>query len=184
MSNTENAAKTSTQACQYSDAQVLIAVRAELIESASDAVAFLAKWTMSDDSVYELLGRLDETGDEYADVAAWWLQNNDEWKTWVARRRGRQGARSPLGETGAGNATQEGRPSKAAPPHVGGRRSRAVLYPPPMRVLVTGATGFIGRELARTLAARGDQVVAPHAQPAGGARHAPRTRRGLGVAPR
>ena len=29
-----------------------------------------------------------------------------------------------------------------------------------MRVLVTGATGFIGRELARALAARGDQVVA------------------------
>ena len=29
-----------------------------------------------------------------------------------------------------------------------------------MRVLVTGATGFIGRELARALAARGDEVVA------------------------
>ncbi len=82
MSNTENA-EDIQQACQYSDAQVLIAVRAELIESASDAVAFLAKWTMSDDSIYELLGRLDETGDEYADVAAWWLQNNDEWKAWV-----------------------------------------------------------------------------------------------------
>ena len=83
MSNTENA-EDITQACQYPDADVLIAVRTELLESAPDAVEFLKAWTLSDDAVNALLARLDETGDEYADVAAWWLQESDEWKGWVA----------------------------------------------------------------------------------------------------
>ncbi len=73
-----------TQACEYSDADVLIAVRTELQESAPDVVAFLEKWTLSDDAVNALLGRLDETGDDYADVAEWWMRESQEWAAWVA----------------------------------------------------------------------------------------------------
>jgi glycine betaine/proline transport system substrate-binding protein len=73
-----------TQACEYSDADVLIAVRTELLESAPDVVAFLEKWTLSDEAVNALLGRLDETGDDYEDVAAWWMQQSQEWTGWVS----------------------------------------------------------------------------------------------------
>ena len=73
-----------TQACEYSDADVLIAVRTELLESAPDVVAFLEKWTLSDDAVNALLGRLDETGDDYAEVAEWWMRQSQEWAAWVA----------------------------------------------------------------------------------------------------
>ena len=73
-----------TQACEYSDADVLIAVRTELQETAPDVVEFLSKWTLSDDAVNALLGRLDETGDDYEDVAAWWMAQSQEWAAWVA----------------------------------------------------------------------------------------------------
>lgn len=72
-----------TQACEYSDAQVLIAVRSELRDSAPDVVAFLERWTLSDAGVNALLSRLDSTGDDYSDVAEWWLRTSDEWKAWV-----------------------------------------------------------------------------------------------------
>lgn len=73
-----------TQACEYSDAQVLIAVRSELLESAPDVVEFLRKWTLSDDAVNALLGRLGETGDSYEEVAAWWMAQSQEWAAWVS----------------------------------------------------------------------------------------------------
>ena len=72
-----------TQACEYSDADVLIAVRTELLESAPDVVEFFKKWTLSDEAVNALLGRLDETGDSYEDVAAWWMAQSQEWAAWV-----------------------------------------------------------------------------------------------------
>ena len=72
-----------TMACEYANDRTVIAVRTELRESAPDAVAFLEKWSLSGEAINALLVRLDETGDDYADVAAWWLRNNDEWKTWV-----------------------------------------------------------------------------------------------------
>jgi len=72
-----------TQACEYSDADVLIAVRTELQETAPDVVEFLSKWTLSDEAVNALLGRLDETGDDYQDVAAWWMAQSQEWTAWV-----------------------------------------------------------------------------------------------------
>ena len=73
-----------TQACGYPDAEVLIAVRSELLESAPDVVEFLSNWTLSDDGVNALLGRLDETGDDYADVAEWWMRQSQEWAAWVS----------------------------------------------------------------------------------------------------
>ena len=80
----EDEAQDVTQACAYPDRQPVIVVRSELRETAPEAVAFLEKWTLSDDSINALLARLDETDDAYSDVAAWWLQNSDEWKSWVA----------------------------------------------------------------------------------------------------
>ena len=73
-----------TQACEYSDADVLIAVRTELLESAPDVVEFLKKWTLSDEAINALLSRLDETGDSYEEVAAWWMAQSQEWAAWVA----------------------------------------------------------------------------------------------------
>ena len=46
-------------------------------------VEFLSKWTLSDDAVNALLGRLDETGDDYQDVAAWWMAQSQDWTAWV-----------------------------------------------------------------------------------------------------
>lgn len=71
-------------ACEYANDRTVIAIRAELRESAPDAVAFLENWSLSGDGINSLLVRLDETGDEYADVAAWWLRNSDEWQEWVS----------------------------------------------------------------------------------------------------
>ena len=73
-----------TQACQYPDADVLIAVRTEVLDLAPDVVAFLENWTLSDEGVNMLLSRLDETGDPYEDVAAWWMQESSEWQAWVS----------------------------------------------------------------------------------------------------
>ena len=72
-----------TMACGYPDAQVVIAIRTELLESAPDVVDFLRQWTLSDEGVGSLLYRLDQTGDSYEDVAVWWLQESDEWRSWV-----------------------------------------------------------------------------------------------------
>ena len=59
-------------------------MRSELRETAPEAVAFFEKWRLSDESINALLSRFSETGDAYSDVAAWWLYNSDEWKSWVA----------------------------------------------------------------------------------------------------
>ena len=78
-----NAAQEVTQGCAYPDRQATIAVRSELRETAPEAMAFFGKWTLSDEAIDALLIRLDETGDSYSDVAAWWLRHFDEWKDWV-----------------------------------------------------------------------------------------------------
>ncbi len=73
-----------TMACEYANDRTIIAVRTELRESAPDAVAFLEKWSISGAEINALLVRLDETRDDYTDVAAWWLRGNDDWKDWVS----------------------------------------------------------------------------------------------------
>ena len=73
-----------TMACEYADADVLVAVHSDLMDSAPDAVEFLRNYELSDASIGELLVQNQTSGDEAADVAAWWLQNNDDWKSWVS----------------------------------------------------------------------------------------------------
>ena len=89
-----------TMACGYPDAEVLIAVRSELLQTAPDVVEFLSKWTMSDDAINALLGRLDETGDSYEDVAQWWMTQSQEWMAWVAPE-----AMSRMAQAAAGSPT-------------------------------------------------------------------------------
>ncbi len=73
-----------TMACEYADADVLVAVHSDLMDSAPDAVDFLRKYELSDEGIGELLVRNQSSGDEAVDVAAWWLQQSDEWKSWVS----------------------------------------------------------------------------------------------------
>ncbi len=71
------------RACGYPDAEVLVVVRSELLEEAPDAIAFLENWTLSISHLDAMLAHLDETGDEYSDVAAWWLAEDNTWQDWV-----------------------------------------------------------------------------------------------------
>ncbi len=72
-----------TSACEYADADVLVAVNTDLMGSAPDAVAFLEQYSLSDEGIGEMLVRVSDSGEEPADAVAWWLQNSDEWKAWV-----------------------------------------------------------------------------------------------------
>ena len=78
--NTQDA----TMACEYADADVLVAVNTEIKDSAPDAIAFLERYQLSDEGIGEMLVRIADTGAEPAEAAAWWLQNSDEWKDWVS----------------------------------------------------------------------------------------------------
>ena len=71
-------------ACEYADAEVIIAMRTDLKEKAADVVAFFEEYEMSDNGIFALLGELDETGDDPRDIAARWLQSSEEWKDWVS----------------------------------------------------------------------------------------------------
>ena len=76
-------AEKAERACGYPDAEVLVVVRSELLETAPDAVEFLGDYGLTVEQVYAMLGHLEETGDEFSDVAAWWLGEDDSWQDWV-----------------------------------------------------------------------------------------------------
>ena len=69
--------------CAYPIAEILIAVRSELKESAPDVVAFLSKWNFSVPNQLAAEGYLEESGADYPGVADWFLRNTDDWKNWV-----------------------------------------------------------------------------------------------------
>ena len=71
--------------CAYEASTILIAVRTELVEQAPDIVELLRNWEFSASLFAAAADYLAESGGEDFDVvAAWWLQNTDEWKNWVA----------------------------------------------------------------------------------------------------
>ena len=72
-----------SKGCAYATSEILIAMRSDIAEQAPDIVALLEKWEFSAASFIQAANYLGETEAEYADVAAWWLQNNDVWKAWV-----------------------------------------------------------------------------------------------------
>lgn len=73
-----------SRACAYPIAEVVIAVNTEIKGSAPDVVELLAKWDWSFGNQRSAETYFAETGAEYAEVAVWWLQNNDAWREWVS----------------------------------------------------------------------------------------------------
>ena len=74
----------SGKGCAYKLAEILIAVRSELIDSAPDVVEFLRNWDFTAGNQLAAEGYLEESGEDYSVVAEWFLQNTEDWKTWVA----------------------------------------------------------------------------------------------------
>lgn len=72
-----------TMACEYADADVLVAVHTSIKDSAADAVAFLERYQLSDEGIGSMLVQISDSGVEPADAVAQWLQSSDEWKDWV-----------------------------------------------------------------------------------------------------
>ena len=72
-----------TRACAYPVAEVVIAVNTGIKDSAGDVVDMLSKWDWNFNNQRQAETYFSESGGEYADVAIWWLQNNDSWREWV-----------------------------------------------------------------------------------------------------
>ncbi len=75
-----------TMACAYEDSTVLVAVNAELPDSAPDFVDVLTEWDFNVDGVYKPVFRwqADNPDANTKDAALWWLRgNNDVWTEWV-----------------------------------------------------------------------------------------------------
>ena len=70
-------------ACAYPLAEVVIAVHTDIKESAPDVIEMLGKWDWNFTNQRSAETYFAETGAEYAEVAVWWLQNNDSWRAWV-----------------------------------------------------------------------------------------------------
>jgi glycine betaine/proline transport system substrate-binding protein len=74
-----------TKACAYGPASILIAVHPDLIASAPDVIAVLETWDMNI-GLYDAVGkwRRQNEGVSIADTALWWLNNNVAvWSGWV-----------------------------------------------------------------------------------------------------
>ena len=70
-------------ACAYPVAEVVIAVNTGIKDSAGDVVEMLSKWDWNFSNQRQAETYFSESGAEYAEVAIWWLQNNDSWREWV-----------------------------------------------------------------------------------------------------
>lgn len=74
---------TSGKMCGYPIAEVYIGINTELRDLAPDLIPFLEKWDFNAGNQLAAEGHLEETGKEIDEVATWFLQNTDEWKSWV-----------------------------------------------------------------------------------------------------
>ena len=75
-----------TKACAYQDATILIAVNAGLSESAADFVDVLTEWDFSVEEVYKPIVRwqMENPDANTEDAAMWWLRGSNElWNEWV-----------------------------------------------------------------------------------------------------
>lgn len=70
--------------CAYPTAEVLIVVRSELVDSAPDVVAFLKNWDFNAGNQLAVEGHIADSGAEYDEAAVWFVNNTEEWKSWVA----------------------------------------------------------------------------------------------------
>ena len=80
-----------TMACAYEDSTVLVAVNAELLDSAPDFVDVLTEWDFNVDGVYKPVFRWQANNPDAntEDAAMWWLRENGEiWSEWVTEDAG------------------------------------------------------------------------------------------------
>lgn len=69
--------------CGYPIAEVYIGINSGLRDTAPDLIPFLEKWDFNAGNQLAAEGYLEESGAEIDEVAVWFLQNTEEWKTWV-----------------------------------------------------------------------------------------------------
>lgn len=69
--------------CSYPVAEVLIVLRNDLIAQAPDLVAMFEKWDFNAGNQLAAEGYMADSGDDFAEVADWFLANTEEWKSWV-----------------------------------------------------------------------------------------------------
>ncbi|MCY4577435.1 MAG: DVUA0089 family protein [Chloroflexi bacterium] len=75
-----------TMACAYEDAKILIAVNANLSDSAADFIDVLTAWDFNVEEVYKHVVRWQADNPEAntEDATMWWLRENNElWSEWV-----------------------------------------------------------------------------------------------------
>ena len=80
-----------TMACAYEDSTILVAVNAELLDSAPDFVDVLTEWDFNVDGVYKPVFRWQANNPDAntEDAAMWWLRENGEiWSEWVTEDAG------------------------------------------------------------------------------------------------
>ena len=80
-----------TMACAYEDSTILVAVNAELPDSAPDFVDVLTEWDFNVDGVYKPVFRWQANNPDAntEDAAMWWLRENSEiWSEWVTEDAG------------------------------------------------------------------------------------------------
>ena len=69
--------------CAYGLAEIYIGINTELKDTAPDVIEFLQKWDFNAGNQLAAEGYLEDSGAEIDEVAVWFLQNTEEWKTWV-----------------------------------------------------------------------------------------------------
>jgi glycine betaine/proline transport system substrate-binding protein len=69
--------------CAYPLSEVLIIMRTELAAAAPDIADFLAKYDFNAVNQIAASNYMAESSGTYAEVAEWFLQNTEDWKTWV-----------------------------------------------------------------------------------------------------
>lgn len=69
--------------CEYPVAEVLVAMRTEIIEAAPEIAEFLTKWDFNAGNQLAAEGYMNDSGEDFPAVAIWFLQNTDDWKNWV-----------------------------------------------------------------------------------------------------
>ena len=58
-------------------------MRNELVEAAPDIAEFLGKWDFNAGNQLAAEGYMADSGEDFPEVALWFLQNTEDWKTWV-----------------------------------------------------------------------------------------------------
>ena len=128
-----------TMACAYQDATILIAVNAGLSESAADFVDVLTEWDFSVEEVYKPIvrWRVENPDANTEDAAMWWLRGSNElWNEWVTE----DAAASIQAALDAGEIPKAGRKSPASRQNL----RRRPLTPALRRLLVPPLSMEVG----------------------------------------